>query len=189
MLLPEKIRILIGEEPYQTDDIGMSGSSVLIFENKVLKVQEDSEEVQNEYRMLQYLQGKLPVPNLYAHEIYGGKSYLLMSRSVGQMACAPVYMEEPVLLCRLLAEGLKRLWRTDISDCPSDQRLSYKLAGAKYNIEHGLVDLDNVEPDTFGEGGFQNPEALLAWLYENKPEEEPVLVFKSQYIWCLTKPL
>lgn len=175
MLLPEKIRSLIGEEPYQTDDIGMSSSSVLIFENKVLKVQEDSEEVQNEYRMLQYLQGKLPVPNLYAHEIYGGKSYLLMSRSVGQMACAPVYMEEPVLLCRLLAEGLKRLWRTDISDCPSDQRLSYKLAGAKYNIEHGLVDLDNVEPDTFGEGGFQNPEALLAWLYENKPEEEPVL--------------
>lgn len=175
MFLPEKIRSLIGEESYQTDDIGMSGSSVLIFENKVLKVQENDEEAENEYRMLRYLQGKLPVPLLYVAEVSDGKSYLLMSRSAGQMACAPSYMEDPALLCRLLAEGLKKLWRTDISDCPSDWRLSRKLVRAQYNIEHGLVDLDNVEPDTFGEGGFQNPEALLAWLYENKPEEEPVL--------------
>lgn len=174
MFLPEKICSLISGEHYRTDDIGMSGSSVLLFENRVLKVQEDNEEAKNEYRMLQYLQGRLPVPRLYAHETCEGRSYLLMGKCAGQMACAPVYMEQPAVLCRLLAEGLKRLWSVDVTGCPSDQRLSRKLAGAEYNIVNGLVDLDNVEPDTFGEGGFRNPEALLTWLRENKPEEEPV---------------
>ena len=35
--------------------------------------------------------------------------------------------------------------------------------------------MDNVEPSTFGEGGFKNPEQLLRWLEDNKPEYEPVL--------------
>ena len=40
MQLPEKIAKLISNEIYTTDKIGMSESSVLLFENKVLKIQE-----------------------------------------------------------------------------------------------------------------------------------------------------
>lgn len=174
MTLPEKTASLLGGEEYEIDSIGMSGSRVYLGKNKILKVQEQGEEAENEYRMLQYLQGKLPVPMLYAHEIWEGKSYLLMSRCEGEMACSQSYMTEPALLCSLLAKGLKLLWSMDVGDCPSDQRLHRKLAMARYNIENGLVDLDNVEPDTFGEKGFQDPYELLEWLYENKPEEEPV---------------
>lgn len=175
MVLPEKIRNLLAEENYEIDDVGMSGSSVLICENKILKVQEYNEEAENEYRMMQYLQGRLPVPVPYVHEVIDGKSYLLMSKCAGRMACAPEYMGNPSILCKLLANGLKRLWSVDISDCPCSQNLSYKLARAEQIIENGLVDLDNVEPDTFGENGFQNPAKLLQWLRENRPEEEPVL--------------
>lgn len=182
MFLPEKIRRLTADEAYDMDEIGMSGSSVLIFENKVLKIQEYREEAENEYNMLQYLQGRLPVPPVYAHETAAGKSYLLMGRCPGQMACSPAYMREPAVLCGLLADGLKRLWSTDISDCPSDQRLTRKLSMARYNVENGLVALDNVQPDTFGEGGFRDPARLLQWLYENQPEEEPVL---SHGDYCL----
>lgn len=180
--LPEKIRRLIADENYETDQIGMSEASVFLFEKKVLKVQEYNEEAENEYCMMQYLRNKLPIPLAYAHEVSKGKSYLLMSKCPGQMACSHEYMQDPAALCRLLADGLKRLWSIDISDCPSDQRLSRKLAMARYNVEHGLVDLDNVQPDTFGENGFQNPTALLQWLYENQPEEEPVL---SHGDYCL----
>ena len=74
------------------------------------------------------------------------------------------------------------MWRVDIADCPSDQSLSRKLDMAEYNIANGLVDLDNVEPDTFGENGFQNPAELLQWLRENKPDEELVL---SHGDYCL----
>lgn len=182
MFLPEKIRSLTADENYKTDDIGMSAATILIYENKVLKVQEHNEEAENEYRMMQYLQGKLPVPYVYAYEISDGKSYMLMSKCAGQMSCCHEYMNNPAALCRLLADGLKKLWSIDISDCPSDQSLSVKLAQAEYNIENGLVDLDNVEPETFGENGFENPAALLQWLYENKPEEEPVL---SHGDYCL----
>lgn len=182
MFLPEKICNLIADENYEIDSIGMSESSVLIYENKILKVQEYNEEAENEYRMLQYLQGKLPVPLTYAHEISDGKSYLLMSKCAGKMACFHDYMKNPAVLCKLLADGLKMLWSIDVSDCPSDQRLSHKLIKAGYNIENGLVDLDNVEPDTFSEKGFQNPTELLQWLYENKPEEELVL---SHGDYCL----
>lgn len=64
----------------------------------------------------------------------------------------------------------------------SDWSLKNKLAEARYNVENRLVDMDNVEPNTFGECGFHNPEALLQWLYENQPEEELVL---SHGDYCL----
>ena len=167
MFLPESIRDLMPGEDYETDDIGMSGASVLVFKDKILKVQDWNPESENEYGMLRYLQDRLPVPHIYAHEVSGGRSYLLMGKCEGQMACAPEYMENQTVLCRLLAEGLKRLWSVDISDCPSDQSLSHKLAQAARNIENGLVDMDNVEPDTFGENGFRDPAALLQWTPED----------------------
>lgn len=182
MILPEKIRRMVAEESGREDDIGMSGASILIYGDKVLKVQDYNEEARNEYQMYQYLQGRLPVPDICFHEVIGEKSYLLMSRCEGQMACAGEYMADPALQCRLLADGLRKLWSTEVSGCPSDQRLSQKLRQAKYNIENGLVDLENVEPDTFGENGFRDPVDLLDWLYANMPQEEPVL---SHGDYCL----
>lgn len=175
MFLPETIRKLIAGEAFKTDDTGMSEANVFIFGNKVLKVQEYNEEAANEYRMLQYLQGKVPMPRIYAYEIADKKSYLLMSKCEGKIACSHEYMENPFSLCKLLADALKRLWSINISDCPSDQRLSNKLLQAEYNIKNGYVDLDHVEPDTFGENGFRDPTQLLEWLYENRPEEELVM--------------
>lgn len=63
---PAKIAALISGETYQTDEIGMSDASVLLFEDKVLKIQESNEEAFNEYRMLTWLGGKLPVPKVFA---------------------------------------------------------------------------------------------------------------------------
>jgi len=182
MELPEKISRIIGNESYETDDIGMSHASVRIYRDKVLKVQEYNKESENEYQIMQYLDGKLPVPRIYAYEISDGKSYLLMSKCSGQMACSDEYMCHPMLLCKLLAVGLKKLWSIDISKNIPIQGLSKKLAQAEYNVKHGLVDLDNTEPDTFGENGFKNPSELLRWLYENKPKEELVL---SHGDYCL----
>lgn len=167
MQLPETITNLIADEQYITDDIGMSDSSVLIFSDKVLKIQKDNKESQNEYSIMKWLKGKLTVPEVLAYEVINGKSYLLMSKCSGKMACDKLYMKNPEKLVSLLADGLKNLWNIDINDCPSDLSLKYKLAQAEYNVKNNLVDLDNVQPDTFGENGFKNPEELLGWLYEN----------------------
>lgn len=66
------------------------------------------------------------------------------------------------------------MWSIEISDCPCDNCLDRKLAAARYNVERGLVDMENVEPETFGEEGFRDPEELLQWLAAHRPEEEPV---------------
>lgn len=172
---PAKIAALISGETYQTDEIGMSDASVLLFEDKVLKIQESNEEAFNEYRMLTWLSGKLPVPKVFACEKDCEKTWLLMSRCPGVAACAETYMKQPKKQTGLLAQGLKNLWHIDITGCPSDCRLKYKLKQAAYQVEHGLVDVENTEPGTFGSGGFRNPEELLNWLCDNQPEEEPVL--------------
>lgn len=182
MQIPEKIHNLILEEEYRKDDIGMSDSSVLLFHDKVLKIQPCCEEAENEYCMMQWLSGKIPVPQALACEKMDQKSYLLMSKCSGKMACEENYMQEPELLTKLLANGLKKLWSVGISDCPADWRLDRKLKAAEENIERGLVDMDNVEPETFGENGFRDPQALLQWLYDNRPQEEPVL---SHGDYCL----
>lgn len=64
MQLPETIMNLIAGEQYITDDIGMSDSSVLIFSDKVLKIQKDNKESHNEYSIMKWLKGKLTVPEV-----------------------------------------------------------------------------------------------------------------------------
>lgn len=175
MVLPENILRLTEEKAYTMDQTGMSGASIRLYEDRVLKIQSRGPEAENEAAMLAYLQGKLPVPKIYIQETGEGMSYLLMDRCRGQMACHPACLEDPAALCATLAAGLQALWSVDISRCPCDQRLERKLEPARYNVENGLVDMDKVEPGTFGQKGFRDPAALLKWLYVNRPEEEPVL--------------
>ena len=172
MEFPEKIKSLIGTEQYEKDTIGMSSASILLFQDKVLKVTDADEEAENEAGIMRWLQGRLPVPKVLCHEIYKGRSYLLMSKLPGVMACDTSLLSNPQRLTAILAEGLKQLWQVEISDCPFDNGLDKKLEMARYSVEHGLVDVDNVEPETFGKDGFRDPAHLLDWLMENRPEEE-----------------
>lgn len=182
MKIPEKIQKLINTKDYKIDDIGMSNSSIYIFDDIVLKMEEVWQESENEYRVMKWLKDKLPVPEVICREIQDGNSYLLMSKVPDKMLCDEYYMKNSELLVDLLVEALKLLWQVDISECPFDAGIDQKLKMAQYNVEHDNVDLDNVEPETFGENGFKNPKALLDWLIQNKPEEE--LVF-SHGDFCL----
>lgn len=176
LYIPKEIESIIKDEPYTMDRVGMSESTVILLKDKVLKIQPDNEESRNEYGMLEWLQGKLPVPRVHGFVREDDKNYLLMSRIQGKMSCDKGYMEEPEHLVTALAEALKMLWQVDISDCPAAYDLDKKLEMAQYNVKKQLVDLDNVEPETFGEGGFEGPQALLDWLKANRPKEERVLV-------------
>lgn len=173
--LPDKIKSLIDEEMYSIDDVGMSDSTVVLFHDKILKIQTISEESENEYHVMEWLQDKLPVPKVLGFERDEKKTYLLMTKVPGEMSCADKYMKNPEQLTTMLAEGLQMLWKVDISSCPYTFNLEKKLQMAKYTVENNLVDMDDVEPDTFGENGFKDPNHLLEWLNNNKPEEELVL--------------
>lgn len=182
MKLPKTIQEKIGTQSYTQDTIGMSGATILLFDTMVLKIRPDSPEARTEYNMLHWLGGRLPVPDILCHEVVDGTSYLLMSRLSGQMTCDLAILNDPTRLVDLLCEGLQMLWKVDISDCPCDATLDQHLSAAEYRVKNGLVDMDNAEPDTFGENGFQNPEELLTWLKANRPTEDIVL---SHGDYCL----
>lgn len=174
--LPPTICDIVGSERCIKNDVGMSDSEVYEFPDYVLKVQKHTAESDNEYAIVRWLNKRLPVPEIPVYTVRDGTAYTLMTRARGRMLCDMQFMNEPELLIKAACEGLRLLWSVDISDCPCTvSRLSQRLAAARYNVEHGLVDTDNVEPDTFGPKGFADPAQLLRWLEEHRPDEELVM--------------
>ena len=172
--MPESIRQLTEGKPYETNDMGKSGSLVRIYDDFVLKVEKERPHIAQMVEVMKWLEGKLPTPKVLATEVKDGYRYLVMSKARGRMACDEYYMTRPEELVTLLAEALKMLWSVDISDCPKTFDFDAELAEAKYRIENNLVDLSDAEPETFGEDGFKDPEELLQWLYDHKPVPDPV---------------
>ena len=176
LYIPQKIKDIIDDQKYTQNDIGMSGSKVLMFSEYVLKIQQQTPETENEKDIIAWLGGRLPVPEIPAYYVENQIAYTLMSRITGKMLCDEEYLNEPAKLIKLVAEGLKLLWSVDVSDCPCRvSPLDERLKAARWNVENGQVDLDNVEPETFGPNGFSNPKELLTWLEQNRPEEDIVL--------------
>ena len=175
MNFPEKIKAYIRGKSYVNDRIGMSDAGIYLFEDMVLKVQKADTEAENESKMLGWLNGKIAVPNLIEQISENGYSYILMEKCPGKMACDPHFMGKPRFLTQLLAESLQMLWDVDIRGCPCEWSLERRLAVAEQNVAQNLVDVDDAQPDTFGPGGFRDPEHLLQWLKENQPDQSKTL--------------
>lgn len=175
MHIPNEIQKIIKDLPYSVDGVGMSGSTILEFEEMVLKIEKPNSRFDNMVNVMRWLEEKLPVPKVICVAKENGMNYLLMSRVKGKMSCDEYFLEHPDELCEHLATALRMLWSIDISDCPTVRDIDCELKDAKRQVENKLYDLDDAEPGTFGENGkFQTPEDLLKWLEDNKPEYEPV---------------
>ena len=120
-------------EAFETDSIGRSDSAVLLFEDKVLKIEKTSSVSDNEYAILQWLDGRLRTPRVVAFARENGFNYLLMTKLDGKMAFAAEMTQEEI--SAKLAEGLKLLRNTDISDCPCSKDFRAVLQEAKRRLE------------------------------------------------------
>ena len=173
--LPAALAARLADKPYTQNTTGLSGAGVWMFDDCVLKIAPADRTAAREADMTAWLSGKLPVPKVFHSCVENGRAFLLMSRLEGLMACDDYYMERPALLCRLLAESLKALWRVDVRDCPCRFSLEDRLLLAEDNVRHGRCDTENVEKDTYGPGGFRDPEHLLQWLKDHRPPVDEVL--------------
>lgn len=171
---PEIARLTAGSD-FRLDNTGLSGSTVAIYGNMVLKSEPVSEESEHHTAMLRWLDGRIPAPRIIETVLGSGWRWTLMTRIPGEMACAEAWRADPHRLVRVLADAMKRLWETDLTGCPVDQSADAKLARARKIVEGGAVNMELVDPGTFGEKGFSSPAALLQWLEEHKPPFEPVL--------------
>ena len=175
MIFPSKINEFIKGKNYSQDDVGMSNSQVLVFDDMVLKIEKRTEwkekfdfyKTQNIVNMMNWSQDFVIVPKVLCFEQTEEFDFLLMSKINGKMACDSDFLENSDLLLELLAKTLKQMWAVDVKNCPRVNSLEKKLAIAEYFVNHNLVDVENTEPSTFGPDGFENPKELLKWLKEN----------------------
>lgn len=173
--IPEAIKGFIGNTPHIRNTTGMSDSRVFIYPEYVLKIQPHTIETDNENNAVKWLNGRIPVPKILMYHVENGIAYTLMSKAEGKMLCDEEFLNSPQRLIRLIAKMLRILWGVDVTNCPlRASRLDERLKAARFNVENHLVDLDNVEPETFAPGGFKNPEELIVWLEQNRPEEDIV---------------
>ena len=159
---------------YKSDSIGMSGSTILLFDRMVLKIEKVSRSSENEIKLIEWLDGKLPVPKIIERSTQDEYSFLLMSRLNGEMTCSDNNLRNMDATVKVLANALKMLWEVDISDCPCSNNVPEKLMQAKYNIENNLVDMDDFNPETFTTEGFKDIDDLYNFLDKNRPTEDIV---------------
>ena len=94
MTLPTTIQALLGDRPYTLDNVGMSGSQVLCFDDMVLKIGKYTDAHDREVSMLAWMtEKKLPVPQVLHAQVTDGTRYLLMSRVPGKMSCSDEYLD------------------------------------------------------------------------------------------------
>ena len=173
--LPASIEAVLGRQDGEMDELGKSKARVMLFEDYVLKIRPAEDRDTADVKILRWLSGKAPVPQVAAHEVRDGLDWLLMTRIQGKELCKPDVMSDPVLLLDCMAEALHILWSIPAADCPFERTVADRLSHAETAILSGSFDPSDCEPETFGPGGFENPEALLNWLKSNVPEQDRVV--------------
>jgi len=168
--IPDKIKRHLTTDITETDDIGCSKALVRRFGDLYLKQLETTPYFTREHAVIEWLQGRLPVPKIIEWYNENGIDYLLMTKAEGEMSCSEKYLADPENTVKLLADGLKMLWNVDISDCPFDSTVDAMLDQAEIAVREGNVDVDDWDDDT----DFESPEALLKFLRETKPADDPV---------------
>lgn len=184
--LPADLQKMLTGGVWQEVLIGASGAQVFRIANnhsaaRYLKMAAHpfGQELLAEKERLDWLQGRLPVPNVFACSADSRGTYLLLSEISGLMACDAVFSQNMSTLVRLLAEGLRLIHQIDIKDCPFDQRLAHKIALAQLRVEAGLVDETDFDEQHKG----MRAEELLKVLIETRPDGEDLVFTHGDY--CL----
>ena len=173
--IPRVIAEKIRDEDFETDAVGRSDSAVLLFADKVLKIEKTSTVSDNEYAVLRWLDGKLRAPRVLAFARANGFNYLLMTRLAGKMAFAASMTAREI--SAKLAEGITVLRHTDVCGCPKTRDFRTVLREARQRMDQG--DLRELRPQT---DEFEDFESLYSYLSSHIPKE--TLVF-SHGDYCL----
>ena len=185
--IPPDLQALLVGASWYTVSSGESGARVFRIVRldgsacylKVADALWQREELLAEKERLQWLQGRLPVPEVYAFSADNERSFLLLSEIPGLESCNETFKRDIPTVVRLLAQGLRLIHSVAIADCPFDRRLTRTIALAKRRVEAGLVD----EADFDMERRESRANELFATLLESRPEEEDVVFVHGDY--CL----
>ncbi len=175
--VPDVIRNIIYGKTYDQDTLGESRSSVLLYDDIVLKVSPLNDECRREFHMLELLDGHPFVPKVITYVESRKYGYLISERIKGfPLLRLPV--EQSV---RLACEGLLSLWNIQVVDhhlCRKKDSLEYIRNNAYHHRE---CIIQNAAPDTFGASHFKDPIELYLWLEKHYPDDEAVVFSHGDY--------
>jgi aminoglycoside phosphotransferase len=141
-----------------------------------LKIENQTEhsELREEKLRLEWLCGRLPVPEVRLFCSDETRDYLLTSEIEGVAASDDLCRDEPKeTIIEQLARGLKAIHALPIADCPFDMTLNVKIEFARRNVELKVVDESDFDEARKG----RSAEDLFRELVETKPKDEEDLVF------------
>jgi aminoglycoside phosphotransferase len=182
-LVPELGKMLEGS--VLTENIeGCSNSTVWRIEGNLaahLKItpKDLQEGLGQERDALLWLFGKVPVPEILYYSTSKAGEYLLCSTLPGLPCSHPEMLENPELIVRIMAQGLRRIHSLPISTCPLNQRLETKLKVAERRVSLGLVDEGDFDPASYDKSASK----LLLYLQSNRTQQEDLVVTHGDY--CL----
>ena len=158
--------------------VGMSPAKVfkLIRCNDVLylkishkKYEGTTFDVKREKDVIVWLADKISVPRVIQYEETDDHRFLLMDEVRGKMASSVT--SAPKRVVEIYAESISRLQSIDISHCPFNSSIRYRLSELDYLLKSNLAEVGDFYK---GEIPFSNPEELVAYLKMNMIEEDLV---------------
>ena len=182
---PQAVRQIVGDSTLVEIQIGRSDSRVYKTtagdEPLYLKIQTAAavESFAYEVDVLRWLDGKLPVPKVIAHNVDESLEYLILTEVPGINCVEAMEVLPPSRIVELLAEGLHRLHALDLTICPFDLRIERKLAAAAENVRLGRVDQEDFDPERQGMTAAE----VLKELHNRRPLEDDLVFNHGDY--CL----
>lgn len=171
--LPEKLQAVIGTAHWETVSEGESDARVYRLCNQTVRYLKISSiathyPVKADALRLQWLEGKIPVPQILHYEENDTYQYLLMTDCPGlhplhnDLNCS---VEERI---RVLADATKDFHAIPIADCPYRMTFDEQIARAQHNIEGNHL-RGNLREDLLRE---RNAEEIIAEFRALKPDAE-----------------
>ncbi|MBR4163694.1 MAG: phosphotransferase [Solobacterium sp.] len=170
-MFPEVIEKIVKGLSYQKDDIGRSGDSVFLFENRyVLKCSNDGEKLKREKEKTDWLRKYIPSAESVCFTEENNRYYYLRTALQGDSLIAERFMKDPEALTDVLVNVIGILRSLDQKECPFD---SFESKGDDFvhgdlclpnifvnqeNAFIGLIDVENA-----GKGDRWHDYAWLLW--------------------------
>jgi aminoglycoside phosphotransferase len=185
MVLPMTLFKLLRGCHWERITIGHSESKTYFLtgakRNFYLKVQPLTavEGLFSEKERLEWLKGKLPVPEIVYYERDDVQEYLLLTELKGMNASDSSFGTKLPQLMQQLAVGLRTIHEVNLEGCPFSQKLDVKIEEARRRVEDRLVDEWDFDQQRQG----INAEELLNELLVKKPTSEDLVFTHGDY--CL----
>lgn len=175
--IPSELRQIIGSATWQSAQEGCSGARVWRLEGPCgpawLKADSPGTELARESEILTWVQGRLPAPLILWVGNTDNTQWLLTTEVPGANLSQ---IQEPELMIRLMAQGLKLLHGLDAVACPFQMSLEMKLAEARNRIL-----ADEVDTEDFDCYPGKSPERILEKLLSSQPAPGQLVFTHGDY--------